>query len=100
MCYTAHGDSNYVAKIAMELGDPDFDKQLTIEQADVVARLVSTGKMHVYEFGDNVLLCQNGKRTGDRLQPYQMTRRGVTRAVADCYPTQGTWTPQDVLDRD
>jgi hypothetical protein len=29
-----------------------------------------------------------------------MTRRGVTRAVADFYPTLGPWTPQDVLDRD
>ncbi len=70
----------------MPLTNPNFDHPLTVEAADLIARHITSGRMYVRQIDDLIMLCEDGRVTGVCLLPYQMTRRGVMRAVVEIYP--------------
>ncbi|MBA4018303.1 MAG: hypothetical protein C0483_14145 [Pirellula sp.] len=66
--------------------NPDFDRPLTADEADKIVRMMSDGKMHVKVFGEQIILCSSDRDEGHRLFTYELTRRGLMRAVVEYFP--------------
>jgi hypothetical protein len=59
---------------------------LSVEEADIVARELTTDRMHVRVKGSLVILYKDGQNLTVRLLPYQLTAHEIERVVAENDP--------------